>query len=160
MLGRSTVLPCSSPSTSFAAPTIFRQPRRLAAPKHVQAALVTDTPRSKAVESNGSRNGDGKVGEGGPTIINGQVRPASPAQDSLFCSIAPYSAADYYRKAVAFTVRQGAALSQTHCTGAMPACIASLGRSLRNIEPESALHRCCTALARISLTCSTQWRAI
>lgn len=76
MLGRSTVLPCSSPSTSFAASSTLRQPRR-PAPKSISAALVTDTPRPKAVESNGSRSGDGKVGEGGPTIINGQVRAAS-----------------------------------------------------------------------------------
>jgi len=74
MLGRSTVLPCSSPSTNFAATSTLRQPRRPVL-KSISAALVTDTPRPKAVESNGSRNGDGKVGEGGPTIINGQVRP-------------------------------------------------------------------------------------
>ena len=76
MLGRSTVLPCSSPSTSFAATSTLRQPRRSVS-KSISAALVTDTPRPKALESNGSRNGNGKVGEGGPTIINGQVRPAS-----------------------------------------------------------------------------------
>ncbi|CAK0780065.1 hypothetical protein CVIRNUC_004927 [Coccomyxa viridis] len=73
MLGRSTVLPCSSPSTSFAAPSTLRQPRRAAA-KSISAALVTDTPRPKAIESNGTtRNGNGKLGQGGPTIINGQV---------------------------------------------------------------------------------------
>ena len=77
MLGRSTVLPYSSPSTAVAAPSALRQPRRAAA-KKVSAALVTDTPRPKAIESNRSaRNGNGKVGEGGPTIINGQVHAAS-----------------------------------------------------------------------------------
>ena len=76
MLGRSTVLPCSSPSTSFTASSTLRQPHR-PAPRGISAALVTDTPRPKATESNGSRNGNGKVGEGGPTIINGQVRAAS-----------------------------------------------------------------------------------
>lgn len=87
MLGRSTVLPCSSPSTSFAATNTLRQPRRPAS-KAVSAALVTETPRPKAVESNGSRNGDGKVGEGGPTIINGQVRLATSLMQFHFCAVA------------------------------------------------------------------------
>ena len=76
MLGRSTVLPCSTPSTGFTASSTLRQPCRPAL-RGISAALVTDTPRPKANENNGSRNGDGKVGEGGPTIINGQVRAAS-----------------------------------------------------------------------------------
>lgn len=76
MLGRSTVLPCSTPSTGFTASSTLRQPCRPAL-RGISAALVTDTHRPKANESNGSRNGDGKVGEGGPTIINGQVRAAS-----------------------------------------------------------------------------------
>ena len=90
MLGRSTVLPCSTPSTGFTASSTLRQPCRPAL-RGISAAHVTDTPRPKANESNGSRNGDGKVGEGGPTIINGQVRAAlssvlSACQTALYCA--------------------------------------------------------------------------
>ena len=149
MLGRSTVLPCSSPSTSFAATSTLRQPRRPAS-RSIAAALVTDTPRPKAVESNGSRNGNGKVGEGGPTIINGQVYPASPPMRFLCCNAAHSC---YQRIASG----DSNCLMGQHCTGSrLHRAIACKHRHCRineeGVDAESGLRRCCTASTYISLT--------
>lgn len=71
MLGLGTVLQRPSTSSSISAQTVSpRTPRRLACRVPPCAALVTDTPRPKTL---GTSSGNGKVGENGPTIINGQV---------------------------------------------------------------------------------------
>ncbi|CAL8468822.1 g8363 [Coccomyxa elongata] len=70
-LGLGTVLQRPSTSSSIPAHNIStRTPRRSICRVQPCAALVTDTPRPKSV---GTSNGNGKIGENGPTIIDGQV---------------------------------------------------------------------------------------
>ena len=70
-LGLGTVL--QRPSTCNSVPAHIvsaRTLRRSTCKVQPCAALVTDTPRPKSV---GTSNGNGKIGQNGPTIIDGQV---------------------------------------------------------------------------------------
>ena len=73
MLGRGSVLHRASAGPSTSAPAALCAPPRQARrqlSKAACAALVTEPPRTKAVEG---QNGNGKLGMEGPTIMNGQV---------------------------------------------------------------------------------------
>lgn len=75
MLGLGTVLQRPSTSSNISTQTFSpRAPRRLACRVQPCAALVTDTPRPKII---GNSNGNGTVGQNGPTIIDGQVRSSA-----------------------------------------------------------------------------------